>query len=484
MEIHRFRSDGLSSFVLDGLLFDWPRHQIRLETRDNWLVVSEYRAGSDLDTEYAFVTGLAGGQFPGVQMNQPLKSFKADRLAEVALHYYQNYRVPAKVMVFEELFERLKLHDKPNSGSKVLGQYFSDVVIDEVLEKGPEWSHVSIGGRQGYMKNEFLVYDALIRTMQPGGAYGIIMKDDRPLTLYKEPDTNSAQIQSLEDGIYLSVLDTVGEDWLHVALPDPWWDDGVMSENLFMADRNQIVSGFVSNRLVRYTDNFASCFVATKSPGDKLHLREQPSLDSRSLGMYFYDVGLYRLFDDHVINDGFDRVRIGDQISYMKESLLSYRSAGNAPFLLPLSTTQKDTALLAEANRKAQVLHPLTKGTRLQVLGTVGSYYHVKLSPTWDGVIGYVLQMDVNKVTKAVSAQVKIKDGAVIYEFSPDKVYVPWPWQTESGLDKAKGLKGIVWTYIDKASGYAGVSFDSLDGYYHNTHFRLEDLQYDAGLVW
>lgn len=485
LEMHRFKADKQKGFVLEGLLYDWSRHQIRMRiAKDDWLVINEFQPGSELDTEGGYIDLLTGEPFPGIKENQPLETFEADRLAQVALHYYQNYRVPAKVIRFEDIFERLKLRDKPSDKGKVLGQYYSDVIIDEILDKGPEWSLVSIAGRQGYMMNKFLSIDALVHAWHPYSQHGVTMTGDKPLTLYSQPDFNSQQIQPLEEGIYLAVMGTVGEDFLHVALPDPRRDSGIFDTSLFKDNDEQIVYGFVSNRLVRYTDNFATCYVMTKSPKDKLHLREQPDLGSRSLGKYFFDVELYRLFDDHVINDGFERVRIGDQIGYMKDSLLSYRSAGNAGYLPPLSRTKKETNLLSQANKNADVVQTLAKGTRLQVLGTVGEYYHVKLSPTWDGVMGYVLQKNADKVGQAASAQVKIKDGAVMYELSVDKKWIPSALQKEEGLDNAKGLMGTVWTYIDSARGYTDVSFEYPSGHVFTMYFKSEDLTYDKGLEW
>lgn len=470
-------------------LITWTGAQIRLSVSgDNWVVLDEY----DPYLADGYIQLLSGMELQGLRENLPLAELPADALAAAALDYRHTWRAQAIVQQFPEMFERLKLREEPSASARVLGQYFSGTVIDRVISRGPEWTKVQIGSREGYMMSRFLRYDALIpiwtQTARFGGHPGKVVQYAEGTSLYRNPDTNSPVLGQIPKGRIVAVLGTVGEDWLHVV-----WQPGYEVEDAMLTPGNRwaalpAVYGFASSRDIGMTDNMAECYVQTKRPQDKLHLRAEPSTGARSLGMYFYDTAFQLLFDDHVIGGDFERVRIGDRVGYVMKSLLSYRSAGLGEYLPPLTSAARQTPLLAKAGENADVLEQLSKGQPLQVLGTAGEYYHVKTSPDWTGTLGYVLQKDVKRVSQAVPARVTLKNGTRLYYVSlEDGKLSPAAGVDEMVKDVSK-LKAWVYTYIGADQRFPGFVQTEIEeknsNWISGCWVRVEDLKFDQGLVW
>lgn len=459
--------------------------QIGLEPGKDWLVLMHYKTTPGPEDPTGYVNLLRGMAYPGMKEKLPIGELDADALAGQAIHYYKHYRAQARVQVFEREFERLKLRDKPSRDGAVLGQYYSGVVVSEVLEKGGQWTKVRIGSQLGYMMTDFLEFDPLLpqwsQTQAFGGCSG--RAQDSGLMMHEQPDKQSSTMLTLPDDAILVVLGTVGEDWLHVA-----FQPELPTQQLAVEIPRNILDipatyGFVFSRSVVMTDNYATCQVDTGSAGDRLHLRAAPSTSAPSLGRYYAGTEFRRLFDDHVINDGFERVRLGSMVGYVKDSLLSY-SSNRLPILPPLSRTIKEAPLLAEASKQAAVLQKLPKGSRLQVLGAVGTYYQVSLSPGPGGTLGFVSQQLVQPVKAGVSSQVTVKQGAQLYEKNRDGSFTLANEQVRSQY-KLVGCKALVYDYILPNNEYVNLeiilaSGESLQGFW----LRTEDLKIDPGLIW
>lgn len=478
------------NLAFETAMFLWPNSQIVVSSpNQDWLLLEEHQPRPLGSAGEAYVQMLKGLPHPGISPNQPILAFDADEIANIVLDYYKTWQSIARVQYFDRELERLKLRDRPDSGGKVLGQYFGGTVIDEVFGQEGEWTQVRIGNRVGYMMRKHLVMGGLIATWSPtqrfGGALGSVARYSTGTALYPHPDHNSQALAQLPPGTSLVVLATLEEDWLHVV-----YLQGYNLETQFEHPGEDFTSlpavhGFVSARDVGMADNYSTCYVATKRPQDKLHLRAAPEAGAKSLGMYFYDTAFLRLFDDHVINDGFERVRLGDQVGYVKDSFLSYRSGGVADYLPPLSYVKKATGFYPLTGSSQPAGKSLAKGTVFQVLGTLGNYYHVRLSATWDGELGYVKQADVQKVNQAVPTQVRFANGALMYATDPDSgAYVPYADQRQY-VDNLKDAKGWLSGYITPGQEYQGVEIQIQQGHWFSGFVvKTADIKFDKGLVW
>lgn len=237
--------------------------------------------------------------------------------------------------------ERVKLREAPNTGARVLGQYFNGVAV-EILDAQGDWSHISIGGYEGYMMTKFLTRSEENTAFDTFG-YARFPEEDGKLTVYQSPQSG-AEIVERTDGA-LDVLGTVGENWLHVrcrVLID--------AEDSFAAAAGAY--GFVSSRAVTKTENLATVRVDTGSADERLNLRAAPDKGSDVLAKLYSGAKLFVLFDDHPFGDGWQRVRAGDLCGYVMDEFLDYSSGQAHAFFPPLGqikSSGENVAVLAES---------------------------------------------------------------------------------------------------------------------------------------
>ena len=212
---------------------------------------------------------------------------------------------------------RVKLRSKP-SGT-VIGQYYADTEA-EVLGTSGKWSHVLIGGREGWMMSEFLTSEddgrhfttlGCIRWPDADGC--IPLRDEKGAEILRVPAGN------------VDVLGTVGSDTLHIAVKDG-------------EDR---VYGFVDSDQVSWTDNFARAVVTAPDPGTAINVRREPSRNSRKSpedARLYPGTEVYLLFDSHTAGDGWHRVRADSVSGYMMDKYLDF-STGGVPAFRPAPAT-------------------------------------------------------------------------------------------------------------------------------------------------
>lgn len=462
----------------------YRQHKVYAEFRQDevslfvWQVSEAFRGGWD--------GWLVNLPWVGAQEAMPLAALDADKLARTMMDWRDAHLLKVVVKPFEDIFERLKLRAAPSTKAQVLGQYFSGVAPSDYVPYDANWVEVFFPGRdgaeageRGFMMREHLAFDALVSASgrYPGLGHhqGRVLYEVGQTVLYEKQDALSKQLETLPAGTYMMVLATVGEDWLYVAL-----QPGMDGIERFSTAAPRF--GYVSSRDVGMVDNFSTAYVETTSPKDRLHLRAEPDKDAKSLGMYYYDTVLNVLFDDHVIHDGFERVRIGSQVGYMMDRFLSYRSAGTGDYLPPLSTVSKEAGLVDAPRKDAKVLQTLEKGRRLMVLGTVGNYYQVKLSPEWDGLTGFVHRNYLGQPGTPPATSIQLKKGAVVYEKS-DQGYKPSEWSSDVQLSQP--IRGRVYDHISVDAEYWYADFEMVDGGILSSHyFRVNDAKFDPGLIW
>lgn len=229
--------------------------------------------------------------------------------------------------------DRVKLRESP--GGRVIGQYYNDVLVTP-LETDGAWTRISIGGREGWMMSEFLLpadeewLEA--NGWRSQGMIGAVWEGEGgELPIFSEPDNRSDALLFLPSGD-VDVLGTVNDDWLHVRCITA---DGV-------------VDGYASAWHITYTDNMSGADVDTGDAAERLNLRDEPSLSGRKLAELYSGTRVLFLFDDHVNDDGWRKVRAGELTGYVKSEYLNYASAGVLDYEPPLG--------LLEDGRVVQVL--------------------------------------------------------------------------------------------------------------------------------
>lgn len=95
----------------------------------------------------------------------------------------------------------MKLREAPNTAARVLGQYFNGVAV-EILDAQGDWSHVSIGGYEGYMMTKFLTRSEENTEFDTFG-YARFPESDGKLTVYQSPQSG-AEIVDRIDGVLCS----------------------------------------------------------------------------------------------------------------------------------------------------------------------------------------------------------------------------------------------------------------------------------------
>jgi uncharacterized protein YgiM (DUF1202 family) len=200
--------------------------------------------------------------------------------------------------------EQLSLFAKPDTAAESLGKYVNGTTV-QVLDTKGDWAHVQLYDAQGYMPLNSLVftdkYNSLVHI-----TWGRKRQDiAKPLRLYTEPSEDAPSEEKTED-VSMRILDTVGV-WYHVLLNDR--EGYVPVQNLNVAcDRP------------RTYDEEDIYVVSNPNSQDRLHLREEPSTKSTSLGRYFNGTQVEVIGGD--VPEGWVHVRVDGNEGYMMAQYL------------------------------------------------------------------------------------------------------------------------------------------------------------------
>lgn len=108
--------------------------------------------------------------------------------------------------------DRVHLRAAPRADSVSLGKYYNGTPIC-VLEYGPEWTHVSIFGVEGYMMTKYLAFGDDV-SLSDNGLYRQRLNEESA-EIYEWPDRSTAHT-TIRAGRGIMILAVVGDDWYHV----------------------------------------------------------------------------------------------------------------------------------------------------------------------------------------------------------------------------------------------------------------------------
>ena len=370
---------------------------------------------------------------------------------------------------------RLKLRKAPSTNSEILGQFFGDVAVTVHSVSG-EWAKVDIGGLEGYMMREFLapVSDGQWHFQGNPGSPFYVDENGR-VPLYAAPNVSSAKIAEIgpESG-GVRVLGTINDDWLYVLIEQP---DG------------STLYGYGSSLDITQSDNYATATV--DGNGQTVNIREEPSLDAAILGEYFSGVVVRRLFDNHMAGDGWDKVRVGSVVGYMKEDYLDYSSAGVFPWRAPMAELKEhDCAIWDYALDSTIDLY-----TPFCILGRFGDRYQVRCE-TWldEANCGYAygfISVDSvkTKPQRSVSTRGVTKEDTFLYSSDQEGNLTAWqevPKGTQVMISHAIGetvpSDGFFSEYVYPEAAYLSVEVSLSAGSLTYGYLPIDAVSYDPGL--
>ncbi len=211
---------------------------------------------------------------------------------------------------------RVKLRAFPTTDGEILGQYYAGtevLVLDyKALYHGDvldEWARVNIGGRIGYMMNQYLVNRSDETT--PGEVYPL---RDTQSVLWNE---KGEEIDRISGGT-VQVLGTTFSDTVHVEVEK----DGLIEYGYIFADE------------VLWTGEHQNARVRAIKSADSVPVRTEPNLGGSVLCSLYPGTEVQILFSNDVATSGWTRIRIDNVTGYVPDPYLDH-SSGDFPFYRP-----------------------------------------------------------------------------------------------------------------------------------------------------
>ncbi len=145
----------------------------------------------------------------------PTTEAEAKRLAEESLA-----ALPQDALL---IGGRVNLREKPSTGSKSQGRYFSGTIGTRLAGGSEGWHHVRIGSVEGYVSSR---YAQSVSDYAASPSSLVAMPLPTGVALERcdvlcAPKAGASELAVLPAGERVQVLATVGEDWLHVSLSQP-----------------------------------------------------------------------------------------------------------------------------------------------------------------------------------------------------------------------------------------------------------------------
>lgn len=263
---------------------------------------------------------------------------------------------------------RVKLRESPSTEAAILGQYYAGTPVT-VLAMADGWAQVLIAGREGWMMSEFLIRDGSSDAgVDVPMGYLISSEGEERMMIFQSPDL-AAEVTAFAEPRWISVLGTVGEDWLHVRayMVAPGEEEGYS------------VVGFAHAWQVGQFDR-EYITINSGSADGTVNFREGPSRKDGVIGRLFSGAQVHILYDDHVADDGWQKVRVGNRIGYIMDDYLDDRYP--SAYRPPMTEIRGDAVQTYIAPDGENPMMTLGRYDPFYVLGMFGEMYYVRIE-TW-----------------------------------------------------------------------------------------------------
>ncbi len=271
----------------------------------------------------------------------------------------------------------LNLRQEASTSSAVLGQYPTGTWMT-ILEKGTDWTKVTVNGIVGYVMSKYLSDGSSSNTMYVRTNTGI------GLNLRSAPSTEASILTSFKPGTAVNVL-LKGNGWHKVTV--------------------DTLTGYMSSKYLSTSASSGSGTSTTgypktgyvKNPGSKqvLLLRETASTDARVIGYYGNGVSVKLLGE----SGNFYKVTVDGKNGYMMKKYISLKAPATpvpptpatptVPFQAKLWTASGmnvNLRFLANNLSDANIISSYPVGTEVTVIKVEGDWCKV----TVDGAEGYM----------------------------------------------------------------------------------------------
>lgn len=266
--------------------------------------------------------------------------------------------------------DRLNLRAEPSQSALSLGRYYNGTSVVVLEQLDDQWVKVRIGSRaplEGYMDAAYLTCGEALNVMPR------YISGSSAWELFRQPSAQGA-------------YDMYGYGqavWL-MGFTDQWW-------HVLVAGQDDTVDGFVPAGSL---DEPYHAVVNNPNPGDRLHLREEPSQGAKSLGKYYNGVAVtvYRIEGDGAW--AYVEIPGAKQMGYMDMRYLAFGTdAAKVKSAKPSRFVKGGSATLRDApSASSRGIGRISGGSVVTVWGICGSWYHVEVN----GLMGYLPMANVS----------------------------------------------------------------------------------------
>jgi len=281
--------------------------------------------------------------------------------------------------------DRVHLREGSSSTSKSLGLYFTGTeVLCQLDTVTDEWVWINVGMEAGYIKSEFLCFGTDVGSVVSKQPTGVVQNRSGStwVNLRSYPALDGAVVCRLNNGDVVTVLGETVTKWYYIKVGDQF--GYISADFLLVSNSNTNTGGTVTA-------------VIDGKTADRVHLRERPSAESKSLGLYFTGTVV---LSEPVTGKEWVRVSVGSEVGYMKSE---YIYQGNNPSSI---TPQQPTGAVsitnvgswvnmrADPRANASVVGRLYSGDVVIVLGeTVTHWYYVKAGEQYSYIMSSYVQL-------------------------------------------------------------------------------------------
>lgn len=271
--------------------------------------------------------------------------------------------------------DRVHLRAKPSAGSPSLGLYYSGTQVECRSSVNGGWVCVTIGGQTGYMMSQYL-YD---------GYYTWTIESDAPQAsaaygtqVTREPLSNGQGIYTIQGNENIAVLGETWDHWCYV------WVSPVHGQ----AVQGYVPASYLSIGRANHSGGRKTYGLA-KIDGinsDRVHLRQEASTGSRSLGLFFTGTEVNCLSP---LTDAWVLVEAGGQKGYMQSRYLRGGSNMQAVQSRQPSASVRSSSVNLRYSPSLQgaLIASLPRGETMTVLGETNDHWYFVRTRSYFGYV-------------------------------------------------------------------------------------------------